>query len=48
MPTGQSDSMLPNQIGSATEAAGGAANAAEIDNIIQDELVDINRFRYNL
>jgi hypothetical protein len=28
-------------------AAGGASNASEIDNIIQDEMIDINRFRYN-
>ena len=32
-----------------TDVAGAAsiANAGDIDNIIQDELIDINRFRYN-
>ena len=29
------------------DVAGAAANAGEIDNIILDELIDINRFRYN-
>lgn len=27
--------------------ASGATSAQEIDNIIQDEMVDINRFKYN-
>ena len=47
----QDTTMTSGQTGSSgapvVVPVGGASNASEIDNIMQDEMIDINRFRYN-